>query len=99
MPNRSARSSTLFSFRAPSRIILTARETTAIVPSQAGVPGDACGRHRLQGRKPADSASAAYVNKCVLSGLANGTAQTFLQYRPVLVAPAKKRPSKRESRL
>jgi hypothetical protein len=42
-----------------SEISLRALETTAHIPSQAGVPGEVCGRHRRQGLKTAASADAA----------------------------------------
>jgi hypothetical protein len=61
--------------RAPSAINRIARDTTADVPAQAGVPGDTAGRHRRQGRNPAASAAAAEANQIMLLGLANGTGQ------------------------
>jgi hypothetical protein len=58
-PSRSARRSTPSSSSAPSPMRRSARDTTGEVPSQAGVPGEASGRHRRHGRNPATSAAAA----------------------------------------
>ena len=98
-PSLAASCSTPPPFSAPSKIKRKARETTAEVPSHAGVPGAACGWQRLQGRKPAVSAAAAHANRTICFGRAKGTGQTFRQYRPVVLAPAKNLPSKRRSRL
>ena len=59
MPTRAASSSTDAASSTPSSISLSARLTTADVPSQAGVPGAASGRHRKHGRNPASAAEAA----------------------------------------
>src|ERR1700687_1336598 len=59
----------------PLKMSFSARETTDEVPHQAGVPGEVCGRHRLQGRKPAASAEAADGNHRTFSGFRSGTGQ------------------------
>ena len=58
-PTRSLSPSTPVSSSTPSPIRPSARETTPDVPDHAGVPGDASGRQRKHGRKPAASAAAA----------------------------------------
>lgn len=98
-PTRSASASTSLTSSAPSEISLRARETTADVPSHAGVPGEVCGRHRRQGRKPAASADPADGYHRTSAGFLNGTEQIGRQYTPVVSTPAKTRPSKRRSRL
>ena len=74
-------------------------ETTAHIPSQAGVPGEVCGRHRRQGLKPAASADAADGYHRRLAGSLSGTGQIERQDTPVVSTPAKTRPSERRSRL
>ena len=58
-PRRSASASTPSRSSAPSLIRRNPRDTTLDVPAQAGVAGDASGRHRRQGRKPSACAAAA----------------------------------------
>ena len=74
-PSRSARRATSPSSSAPSAISRSARETVAEVPIQAGVPGDALGRQRRQGRKPASWAAAAWGTKRQFSRLGVGAGQ------------------------
>ena len=76
-----------------------ARDTLAAVPHQAGVPGAVSGRHRRQGRKPADCAAAALIQNVQLIRFGSGAGQMGRQKTPVVFTPVKKRPSKRESRM
>jgi hypothetical protein len=76
----------------------SARETLTDAPIHAGVPGDASGRQRKQGRNPASAAAAADGKYRTFFGFGCGAGQTGRQYTPVVVTPMKKRPSKRASR-
>ena len=58
-PSRSPNSSIEPSSNAPSEIGRNALFTVVEVPCQAGVPGEASGRQRKQGRYPASDAAAA----------------------------------------
>src|SRR5947208_16422993 len=77
---------------------LSARDTTPEVPSHAGVPGEASGRQRRQGRNPSASAAAADGKYRTCSSFGARAGQIGRQYTPVLVTPMKKRPSNRASR-
>jgi hypothetical protein len=77
----------------------SARETVLDVPRQANVSGDASGRQRRQGRKPASCAAAAVGRKTQFSSFGGRAGQTGRQYTPVLRTQMKKRPSKRASRV
>ena len=98
MPSRAARSSTPPSSSALSPISFSARDTLADAPSHAGVPGDASGRQRRHGRKPASAAAAADGKYRTFFGFGCGAGHTGRQYTPVDVTPMKNRPSKRASR-
>ena len=77
---------------------MSARETVADFPDQAGVPGAVSGRQRRHARNPASSAAAAQGKNRTFSGFGVRAGQIGRQYTPVVRTPVKNRPSKRESR-
>src|ERR1700685_2114684 len=98
IPRRSARASTPPSSKPVSPISLNARETVLEVPDQAGVPGEASGRQRRQGRKPASAAAAALEKERKVFFFAVGAGQIGRQYTPLPSTPIKNLPSNRASR-